>query len=310
MHQILVLALIWGALCLGAEEYPNYSDSGVSGPKYGTMLANMDRFAKESGGVVEVIEYGTSPKGLPMRMMVAAKPGSFVERPAMVMSGATHGNEFLGFEDRLPEELIKKSPGAAAYLNEGGVYIFIPILNPDGYVAHKRGNSNGVDLNRDWDVVPANFQGFKQSETRALAEKLAELQHRLSLRFEVTVDYHCCIGALLHPWSYKNAKLPAGDKRRHEEVEQLAAKNLGIQLGTTDEVLGYAPLGTTKDYYYSTYGARAFTYEGRRNVEHKYFDKHLSWWDALSRLTAQAAPATTLLSLKLERKQFLQKLAD
>ncbi len=309
MHHILVLAFLLGGLCV-AEEYAEYSDSGISGPKYENILSDMERVARESNGVVETIDYGVTPKGQTMRLMVAKKPGSYVERPAMVMSGATHGNEYLGIEDKLPEALLKKSAGAQHFLDQGGVFIFIPVLNPDGYTARKRTNSHGVDLNRDWDVTPANFQGFKQPETKALAEKIADLQHQMSLRLEVTVDYHCCIGALLHPWSYKNEKLPPGDAQRHVEVEQLASKALNIQLGTTNDVLGYAPLGTTKDYYYSTYGSRAFTYEGRRNQENKYFDKHVAWWDALAWLTAKAVPATTLLSLKLERRQFFQRLAD
>jgi hypothetical protein len=310
MHHILVLALTLGAVCLANDQHDLYSDSGVGGPKYETILSEMDRVAKASNGIAQVIEYGVTPQGRPMKMLVASKPGAYVDRPAMVMSGATHGNEFLGFEDRLPEAILTQSQGAQRFLNQGGVYVFIPVLNPDGYAAKKRTNSAGADLNRDWDIVPAGFEGFKQVETKALSEKLAYLKQDMSLRYEITVDYHCCIGALLHPWSYKNEKLPAGDKARHEEVEQLAAKALGIQVGTTNEVLGYAPLGTTKDFYYSTYGTRAFTYEGRRNTEKNYFAQHVDWWDSLSGLAAAAVPSTTLLSLKLERKRFLQKLAD
>ena len=99
-------------------------------------------------------------------------------RPALLMSGSTHGDEYLNIEDRLPEELLKLSLNKSTvsdFLNRGGVFIFIPILNPDGYDHRNRENSHGVDLNRDWDVPPAGFKGFHEVETNDLARKLSEL---------------------------------------------------------------------------------------------------------------------------------------
>lgn len=311
--KIVILGMgLLAHFALAFDDTYERSDSGIFGPKYATILADMHRIASENPGLVEMFDYGTSVKGQPLRMLVVSRPGVFPNRPALVMTGSTHGNEYLNIEDRLPERLLQKnaaSDGVQRFLSAGGVLILVPILNPDGYDRRRRENANGVDLNRDWDVKPAGYTGFRQVETRALAMALQKFHQERGYRYEVTVDYHCCIGALLHPWSYKNVKLPAGDQARHHEVSSPAEKLLNIDVGTTSDVLGYAPLGTTKDYYYITYGARAFTYEGRYGSEKQYLDQHVTWWDQVAGMVADSF-GRPIFSLKTERKQFLMKLAD
>jgi len=95
------------------------------------------------------------------------------------------------------------------------------------------------------------------------------------------VDYHCCAGALLHPWSYKKANLPAPDLTAHQQIGKLADQYLNLDVGATGQILGYYPMGTTKDYYYSAYGALAFTYEGRYGKEKNYLDRHVGWWNEM-----------------------------
>jgi hypothetical protein len=138
-----------------------------------------------------------------------------------------------------------------------------------------------VDLNRDWDLKAMAFKGFKEQETRSLAQQLEILRKEENLRYKITVDYHCCIGAVLTPWSYKKLKLSDSDFAKHAAIGDLATKLMGIEWGTTGDVLGYYPKGTTKDYYYSRYGALSFTYEGRFNEENKYFAKHVEWWEGM-----------------------------
>ncbi len=216
------------------------------------------------------------------------RPGRYSRRPTLLMSGATHGNEYLNIEDRLPEELLAKANlkgPVSRFLNEGGVYLFIPILNPDGYDTRTRENAKGVDLNRDWDVKPVEYKGFKQQETRFLAERLDQLKKTHGLRYLVTVDYHCCSGALLHPWSYEQAPaLTAVEKERHQAVGEIVAKDLQVEYGTTGDILGYFPVGTTKDYYFDHYKAAAFTYEGRHRQEHQYLAVHVKMWQNITAL--------------------------
>ena len=258
------------------------SDSGIKGPPYEKILSAMKTWETEYPKMVKVVDYGTTLQGRPLRLVTVMKnlPQFTGERPTIIMSGSTHGNEYLNLEDRLPEEFLKRSQSAGVisdYLDQGGTFIFIPILNPDGYANHVRTNSNKVDLNRDWDVPSASFKGFNEIETKSLANQVDSLitQNRLSLK--VSVDYHCCIGAFLYPRSYVPAtEIPKDDKDQFKKIGALANHQLEVPYGTTPDLLGYSAVGTTKDYYYEKYHSLSFTYEGRYKKENEYFKEHVA----------------------------------
>ena len=148
------------------------------------ILQGMDQLKKQYKDLVTLIEYGKSVEGRPLRLMVAMKKNRrFAEHPTLVMSGTTHGNEYLNIEDRLPRALLAKSRqrgNISRFLEEGGAFVFIPILNPDGFESRNRENAHGVDLNRDWDVRAASYQGFKEIETRALADELDSVDRKFN----------------------------------------------------------------------------------------------------------------------------------
>jgi len=279
----IVFFLSTAAFAHSHDDSFDFSDSGITGPKYAEILSSVESLRNQYSTLVSLQDYGKSVQGRTLRAFVVMKNGVTVgTRPAVLMTGSTHGNEYLNIEDRLAEQLLKRSSEAGAisdYLNAGGAFIFVPILNPDGYDARKRENANGVDLNRDWDVPSAGFKGFKQTETKLLSEKVASLVTSLNLKLKVTVDYHCCVGALLHPLSYTDKAIPATALQGHLALGDIAKKYLNVEVGTTPKILGYYPLGTTKDYYYEKYGAFAFTYEGRYKVENANLEKHVGWWE-------------------------------
>ncbi len=259
------------------------SDSGIHGPKYSEILKTMERWQAAYPTITRLEQYGTSVKGKPLKMLIVGKNHKKQNRtrPTLIMSGSTHGNEYLNIEDRLPEILLndtKNEGPVKSFIEKEGVFVFIPILNPDGYDSRERENSHGVDLNRDWDVKAANFKGFKEVETKALATKLNNLKSEMGLSLNVTVDYHCCAGAILYPWSYTSKPVPTDDLNKLKAMGKMADEVLDIESGTTGQILGYYPTGTTKDYYYESHGALAFTYEGRYGKEDKLLDKHAEWW--------------------------------
>ena len=245
----------------------------------------METWQSQYGDLAKIIDYGKSVRGRTLRMLLVMKQRQqeMSIHPTLLMSGSTHGDEYLNIEDRLPEEILRKSRNDGPvrdFLNQGGAFIFVPILNPDGYEARTRENANGEDLNRDWDVTPAGFKGFREIETKSLAEKIQALtQSPYNLRIEMTVDYHCCVGAILYPWSYTKAPLPPLDLAAHIQVSEIAKEALDIGHGTTNDILGYMPVGTTKDYYYDHYGALSFTFEGRYESENMLLPKHVQWWE-------------------------------
>jgi len=282
MKWFLFVLIVLLSVSTFAQETED-SDSGIQGPKYSEILETMEKWQSNYPSITKLEQYGTSVKGKPLKMLIVGKNQKKQNRlrPTLVMSGSTHGNEYLNIEDRLPEILLNdsKSKGPVKnFIENDGVFIFIPILNPDGYDARKRENANGEDLNRDWDVKAANFKGFKEAETKTLASKINSLKSDLGLKLEVTVDYHCCIGAILYPWSYTSKPVPAHDLTSLKAMGNMADNVLDIESGTTGQILGYYPTGTSKDYYYESHGALAFNYEGRYGKEDKLIDEHVTWW--------------------------------
>jgi len=310
MGRFVIVALTLCALSFGHRN--SFSSSGILGPSHSLILNTIESWKTQYPDLVEIIDYGKSVQGRTLRLALVRREGNFRKRPVLFMSGATHGNEYLNIEDRVPQELLARariSGPVSRFLDEGGVYVFVPILNPDGYENKTRENSNAVDLNRDWNVAAVNFKGFKEPETRALAEVLESLKVSRSLRYQITVDYHCCIGALLHPWSYPEAPpLAPSAAEKHQAVGELVSQFLNVDFGTTGDILGYFPVGTTKDYFYETYQAAAFTFEGRFQLENQRLDKHIAWWEQMTALV-RGEPDLSGLAITQKKKR-LFPLAD
>tara|TARA_B100001094_G_C18096331_1_gene753210 strand:- start:199 stop:1035 length:837 start_codon:yes stop_codon:yes gene_type:complete len=260
------------------------SDSQIKGPPYRQHIQELHSLTTEFEPWAMLEIYGYSVEGRPLAMLRIEKPAKTksTKTPAIFISGATHGNEYLNIVDRLPRWILDNKdhePGLTQYLAAGGSFYIVPILNPDGYENHTRKNSNGKDLNRDFYLKFANQVYFTQPETKYLAEKIAELTSLHNKKLKLTIDYHCCDGSLLFPWSYTDKSLPDSDYLDHEHIAQLMLQTIGndYRYGSTGQVLGYFPKGTSKDYFYSTHGAMAFTFEGHRRSEQYNFDGHLLW---------------------------------
>lgn len=274
------------------------SDSGIHGPAYSEQISELRNLETEFAGVGQYLEYGRSLEGRPLAMLRIG--GRHVDESrfggkAIYIGGTTHGDEYLNIEDRLPRVFLTewargqetRMPELQRFLANGGVIYIAPILNPDGYEHRQRENLNGIDLNRDFALPPENMPGFSQPETRSLVSFLdADLKkHRMNLR--VGLDYHCCIGALLYPWSYDDSpEVP----EEHEAQFQVLGKAMlapfkdrRYRLGKTPHLLGYSAMGTSKDYYYAQYGTLAFTFEGVYRKENQNLDQHIAMWEAAFR---------------------------
>lgn len=264
-----------------------HSDSAIYGPAYSKVLASLTTVEKSYQKLVKVIKYGTSLEGRDLTVVkLDLRPETTGERPAVLITGATHGDEYLNIVDRMPAwfaENHTRQPGVSQYLEKGGVIYIVPIFNPDGYENRTRENSKGHDLNRDFDVLPLRSIKFSQSETKSLTRFLDQEIRENNLDLRITMDYHCCQGSLVYPWGYTKSSLPADALERHIAVADSMKKYISPRYvsGATYELLGYLSQGSSKDYYYARYGALAFTFEGIIRDEAKNFERHTSWWNAL-----------------------------
>jgi predicted deacylase len=262
----------------GQMLYEIDSDSQIRGPSYREIVRELDSLAAKYPKLASVYRYGKSVKGEDLTLIKISKPNT--SGPAVYIGGSIHGNEYLNIEDRLPAFFLMNTSKISAFLDKGGAIYIAPILNPDGYDRRERENVNNVDLNRDFTVRRAGVVGFKQPETASLSKFLQEELARDKRTLKLTMDYHCCIGAILHAWSFKGPVLSQSDQLAHSKIATLMKKNLGseFRIGTTPTVLGYNAKGTSKDHYFEQYGSISFTFEGRRGKENKYFDQHAKMW--------------------------------
>jgi len=89
----------------------------------------------------------------------------------VLVVGCIHGNECEGMV--VVYALLRTHPHEDLWL--------LPNLNPDGYDVHRRGNANGVDLNR-------TFPNGRQPETRVAVALIKRLHPDVTIWFHQAED--------------------------------------------------------------------------------------------------------------------------
>lgn len=267
------------------------------GPEYDHMLAYFYRLAQQNPEMMRVVEYGESVAGQPL---IAIRLGdqrsdSQSSRPAMLVTGVTHGHEYMNIVDQLPAWALSKQQPLKSYFDEGGLFYIVPIFNPDGYQANDRYNKNKVDLNRDFDILPINTPKLTQPETKYFADFLEREITKQNAKLHYAISYHCCgrgetgkgwgdIAELGYPWAYTKIALPENELKRYETVSEQIKKvfdNKNILIDSWANIL-YKAQGVASDYYYAKYGALSFVFEGMEGFEKQRIEKHFEMWRVLT----------------------------
>jgi hypothetical protein len=165
--------------------------------------------------------------------------------------------------------------------------VIVPTFNADGRArveedlaagrnAYRRGNAQGVDLNRDWSVhrdstaiwkaiIPRRYAvspaSLSQPETRAL-DALAARE-----RFDAAASLHAFGGFFYYPWAGRQARTPDQDRFREVGREMRDAMTRRpyrpMQLGRW--AFFFRGLGMELDHLYGRYGTLAFLVETTRS---------------------------------------------
>jgi hypothetical protein len=265
-----------------------FSNSGIRGPKYRDQIKAMNELATLRPDIARTIEYGKSIKGNTLTALVLESKTMPITKLALV-TGATHGNEYLNIADRLAAALLdSKTDVLENYLASGGALIVVPIVNPDGYERRRRGNARNADVNRDWpNSKRPEPSEFKQPESRALADLvITYLSDHPLTTLNFALDYHCCVdGMLLKPWGFeKGTYMTQSESSRYDNFIDPMNKYFPKpgKVGTPPDLL-YSADGTTLDYWYDKYGAISLTYEGTRRREKNNLEYHVLWWEDILR---------------------------
>jgi len=111
----------------------------------------------------------------------------------MLVVGDIHGDEAAGM--RIARRLVASPPPAGVEL------LIVPTINPDGVAADTRGNSHGVDLNRNFPFRWRPLGGGEYAGAGPLSEPESRAAHRLILREEpdLTIWFHQPFGLVDRP---------------------------------------------------------------------------------------------------------------
>ena len=141
-------------------------------------------------------------------------------------------------------------------------FMILPLLNPDGVVhGHWRHNLGSTDLNRDWGP-------FAQPETAAVRDKLES--KGATDRLRLMLDFHSTNRDVLYVQEEQDVTNPPNFAERW-------LRNADERMSRTDKLEGsvgyeFAPRptsdqGTSKNYFYSTYGIPSITFETGDNSD-------------------------------------------
>jgi hypothetical protein len=202
---------------------------------------------------------GTSAGGyLLLAMKISDNPGQMEQEPRICFDFTIHGNENNGTEIAhwaLLQILAGygSDPDITRWVNEREIWL-LPMVNPDGLVARRRYNDNGVDCNRNygyaWDGGGSG--PFSETETQAL--------YHLGVNNPMSswTQYHTGTTRAMWPWG--NTELATMDSvvhryemERYEEITGYPSCQIARGL--------YPVNGGSTDWYYGASGSQGYGVE-------------------------------------------------
>ncbi|MGD8452227.1 MAG: M14 family zinc carboxypeptidase [Phycisphaerae bacterium] len=254
-----------------------YLDERFGGDRGGDFFSTLRTYAEHEQFIDELVaqyptltekfSLGTSVEGRPMWALHIK--GSGTDKPGVMFHGSQHGNEQAGASvvAYLASHLLSNygTDDELTWLVDHVDWYLLPIMNPDGYVAFRRRNSNNIDLNRNWggpgsgQDATGGYYPFSEPETAAMRDFF--LSHA---DVRVHVDVHGYVNWIMWPWGHSPELCP-----RHysfaplgrEIHDRLLASGGGEYDWGPGYVVSYWVSGGSMDYSYGVLGLWSFTFE-------------------------------------------------
>jgi len=266
---------------------------------YDEVMARIDLLVAGNPGVVTPVSVGTSRFGRAIRGFAVSAPDSVEnprnERRQVLFNGTQHAREWLSpttvmhIAHSLIADFGAGDPRVGELMSNAEV-IFVPIINPDGYVytwtntrlwrKTRVDNGNGtfgVDPNRNWgfewggegaSTTPGNetYRGpfaFSEPETAALRDFMAARP-----RLDAHIDFHTFSQLILSPWGYTSA-VPAEPTQsvftrlNGDMAREIRGQSGMTYIGGPSNTTIYPASGTVPDWAFGDQGILSWTIELR-----------------------------------------------
>jgi len=223
---------------------------------FDSMLSELDQAVKQYPNLTSIEQYGTTQDGYPLKAIRLLSSVGSTSKPALVITGATHGNELitvevvLGLMDKLLSGYGKDS--RITKMVDDHELWFIPVVNADGYNRQER-YCDGVDPNRDYPWVED-----PQHKPNVAIQSIMDFFKKHQVK--ASIDYHSAAGMVMYPWGYTYDPIPSADKEKFDKLTKNMAEANGYQYGQIAETI-YIATGCSADYYYSEFGTMALGIE-------------------------------------------------
>jgi len=173
------------------------------------------------------------------------------DEPALHFEGNIHGDEKISWAVNfcMLSYLVENYPAdtqVQRLVDTREIWI-APLVNPDGYVASSRYNSNGVDLNRNWGWMWGNAYACG-SDFFSENESWKFMEYFWRYPFTSYASYHAGTVYLSEPWSYTTyLQPPEQNLIRHLSIGYSSFTGYPYGQGS----IGMYPIsGASKDYEY------------------------------------------------------------
>lgn len=241
----MVFAAIAGCIGQFGESNGEFSDSPAIVPvispekqehTYGEMVEMMNALNAEYPGLVEILSIGKSVQDRDIWCIRITNENIAEGKMECLIDGCMHGTETAGEETCivLMNYLLWNYNTNATVRNivDSNIINIIPIANPDGREAATRGNANGIDINRNYDIDWGNPIGmsipdplgtghqfencgsapFSEPESRAMRDfmEVCDSNGNFAFYFNMHTNAFC----LISPWDAANPPFDVPQKDR------------------------------------------------------------------------------------------------
>jgi hypothetical protein len=237
-------------------------------PTHDQITAKLKAAVAKRPDIMKLFSIGKSVKG---RELWVVKISDNVEKdevePEFKYISSMHGDEITGREltTFFIEEIANKygqDEELTKLVNNTEIYI-MPSMNPDGSMAKRRANANGIDLNRNFPDIIRDTDGNLPGRE---IENQAVMKFQASRKFSLSANFHGGTIVANYPWDSKYDLHPMDELVKELS---LAYAELNPEMRSSDEFPGgitngaqwYVVRGGMQDWSYFWYNDLQITLE-------------------------------------------------